>query len=400
VYQAFKRYVLFHGFNANDRMKNLSLKLKRFARYYAAVTRGQVDDEELAQAFGRIAHLDAPVVNPLLISLFDGFEHHEFDREAFLRMLAAIESYLFRRSVCDCAQSVLAPFFSSLIARIDAVRSEEGQVVEAFIAMLLNEESTERRFPTDAEFAHALATRDTHSLAGALYLLSRIDEELEPTDTVALEAYNWSLEHVMPQRALDDDTWRTALGSTPERTFEECINNLGNLTLTPHPFDLQEGSFEQKQARIAESPLALANDILAASEWTPTQIKARAERLVKQALAVWQRPELPEGAGGAFRLSARAAATHKVTFAELFAAGLVQMDDALVSVSPLHPGRATVTSTGKIMLANGEMFEDPTEAYARFLSSVGATNTDQDGWMYWRRGDGGPLLDDLRAELA
>jgi hypothetical protein len=76
------------------------------------------------------------------------------------------------------------------------------------------------------------------------------------------------------------------------------------------------------------------------------------------------------------------------------------MDDALVSVSPLHPGRATVTSTGKIMLANGEMFEDPTEAYARFLSSVGATNTDQDGWMYWRRGDGGPLLDDLRAELA
>lgn len=400
VYQAFKRYVLFHGFNANDRMKNLSLKLKRFARYYAAVTRGQVDDEELAQAFGRIAHLDAPVVNPLLISLFDGFEHHEFDREAFLRMLAAIESYLFRRSVCDCAQSVLAPFFSSLIARIDAVRSEEGQVVEAFIAMLLNEEGTERRFPTDAEFAHALATRDTHSLAGALYLLSRIDEELEPTDTVALGAYNWSLEHVMPQRALDDDAWRTALGSTPERTFEECINNLGNLTLTPHPFDLQEGSFEQKQTRIAESPLALANDILAATEWTPAQIKARAERLVEQALAVWRRPELPEGAGVAFRLSARAAATHKVTFAELFAAGLVQMDDALVSVSPLHPGRATVTSTGKIMLANGEMFEDPTEAYARFLSSVGATNTDQDGWMYWRRGDGGPLLDDLRAELA
>jgi hypothetical protein len=76
------------------------------------------------------------------------------------------------------------------------------------------------------------------------------------------------------------------------------------------------------------------------------------------------------------------------------------MDDALVSVSPLHPGRATVTSTGKIMLANGEMFEDPTEAYQRFLTSQGATASGQSGWMYWRRGDGGPLLDDLRAELA
>jgi hypothetical protein len=52
------------------------------------------------------------------------------------------------------------------------------------------------------------------------------------------------------------------------------------------------------------------------------------------------------------------------------------------------------------MLANGEMFEDPTAAYERFLTSLGSTSTGQSGWMYWRRGDGGPLLDDLRAELA
>ena len=103
--------------------------------------------------------------------------------------------------------------------------------------------------------------------------------------------------------------------------------------------------------------------------------------------------------GVAYRLSQRAAAIKNVTFSDLFAAGLVEMDDALVSVSPLHPGRATVTSTGKIMLANGEMFEDPTAAYERFLESLGSASTGQSGWMYWRRGDGGPLLDDLRGEL-
>lgn len=399
VYTAFKRYVLFNGFNENDRMKNLSLKLKRFCRYYVAVTRGQVEDEELAQALTRIAQLDTATVNPLLISLYDGYEHHEFTRDDFLRMLEVVESYLFRRSACDCPTSALAPFFSSLIARIDAVRSEEGNVTDAFMAMLLNEENTPQRFPTDAEFAHALATRDAHSHAHVLYLLARIDEHLEPTDASVLEAYNWSLEHVMPMRALKDDAWCQALGADPERAFEACINNIGNLTLTPHPFDAQEGSFEQKQTRIAESPIALSTDILAATEWGPECIRARAEHLVAQALDIWKRPELPEGAGRAFRLSARAAATHKVTFSELFEAGLVQMDDSLVSVSPLHPGRATVTSTGKIMLSNGEMFEDPTKAYERFLTSLGATSTGQSGWMYWRRGDGGPLLDDLRAEL-
>ncbi len=400
VYQAFKRYVLFNGFNENDRMKNLSLKLRRFARYYAAVARGQVEDEELGRAFGRIAQLNVLAANPLLISLYDGYEHHEFTREGFLHMLQTLESYLFRRAVCDCAPSALAPFLSSLIARIDAVRSEGGNVVAVFTVMLLNEDDTPRRFPTDAEFAHALATRDIHSLSSALYLLARIDEHMEPTDTLVLEQYNWTLEHILPLRALHDEAWRATLGSDPERAFEGCVNNLGNLMITTHGYDLQDASFEQKQQRIAEVPLVMATDVLATQEWTPQSIRNRAERLVEQALEVWWRPSVAEGVGEEYRLSKRAAETRKVSFADLFDAGLVQMDDALVSVSPLHPGRATVTSTGKIMLANGEMFEDPTEAYERFLTSLGASADGQSGWMYWRRGDGGPLLDDLRAELA
>ena len=51
------------------------------------------------------------------------------------------------------------------------------------------------------------------------------------------------------------------------------------------------------------------------------------------------------------------------------------------------------------MLANGEMFDDPTEAYNRFLTSQGASVSGLNGWMYWRRGEGGPLLDTLREGL-
>ena len=86
-----------------------------------------------------------------------------------------------------------------------------------------------------------------------------------------------------------------------------------------------------------------------------------------------------------------------MSFADLFAAGRVQMDDHLVSSHPLYPGRATVTSGGGIMLANGETFDDPDAAYQRFLGTVGASDTNLSGWMYWRLGEGGPLLDSLRA---
>jgi len=399
VYQAFKRYVLFNSYHKNDRMKNLSLKIKRFARYYAAVVSGNVEDAALGTSFKRIDQLGEASVRPLLVALYDGYEHQEFSRAQFLDLVATLESYLFRRAACDCAGSTLAPFFSSLIARIDAVRSEEGDVVEALHAMLLNEAGTARRFPSDAEFSHALLTRDAANFAHVRYLLARLDEDLAHGKTPVAVPREWTVEHVMPVAALDDEQWAEALGERPERAFEECINNLGNLTLTSAGFDLQEGSFAQKRERVAQDDLTISAYIVQAGEWTPAQVEERASALAARALELWALPELPEGAGAAYRLSQRAAATKDVSFADLFAAGLVEMDDSLVSVSPLHPGKATVTSTGKIMLANGEMFEDPTAAYERFLTAQGATPAGQSGWMYWRRGEGGPLLDDLRGEL-
>ncbi len=400
VYQTFKRYVLFNGYHRNDRMKNLSLRVKRFASYYARVTTGEVDDAEVAGALRTLSMLDMPVVNPLLLALFDSYDHQAFSREEFLQMVATLESYLFRRAVCDCETSVLSPFVASLIARLDAVRSEGGNVVEALSAMLLNEAGTPRRFPTDAEFERALATRDCYGFSRAFYLLAR----LEGAHGCCLpQRAGWTVEHVMPVHALGAPEWQAALGANAERAFEETINSLGNLTLTTAAFDLQEGSFEDKRMRVVgdegDARLLISADIVEAREWGPGQIRARTERLVELALGIWGIPDLPEEKCRAYRPSRRASAGEQASFADLFDAGLVEMDDLLVSANPMYPGRATVTSRGKIMLANGEMFDDPTEAYERFLTSQGASVTGLNGWMYWRRGEGGPLLDALREGL-
>ena len=110
-------------------------------------------------------------------------------------------------------------------------------------------------------------------------------------------------------------------------------------------------------------------------------------------------PQLAEEARSAYRAHGRAATAASVSFADLFAAGAVEMDDILVSANLMYAGRATVTSTGKIMLANGEMFDDPTAAYERFLGTVGAAAGGLNGWLYWRKGEGGPTLDQLRMKL-
>ncbi len=400
VYQTFKRYVLFNGYHRNDRMKNLSLKVKRFASYYARVTTGEVSDADVAAALGTLSMLEAPVVNPLLLALFDSYDHQDLSRDEFLQMVATLESYLFRRAVCDCETSVLAPFVASLIARLDAVRGEGGNVAEALQAMLLNEAGTPRRFPTNAEFERALSTRDCFGFARAFYLLSRL--EGASGDELPHKG-DWTIEHVMPVKALGDNRWAQALGADPDRAFEETVNSLGNLTLTSATFDLQEGSFADKLERVTGgedgAPLAISRDIVAAGEWSPEQIRLRTKRLVAQALEIWGIPELSEEKCRAYRPSRRASAGEQASFADLFEAGRVEMDDLLVSANPMYPGRATVTSRGKIMLANGEMFDDPTEAYERFLTSLGASVSGLNGWMYWRRGEGGPLLDTLREGL-
>ena len=41
-----------------------------------------------------------------------------------------MESYLFRRAVCDVATNSLNKFFSSVIARLNAVRDDGGNIRE------------------------------------------------------------------------------------------------------------------------------------------------------------------------------------------------------------------------------------------------------------------------------
>lgn len=401
AYPAFKRHVLSRGYTSGDRMKVFALRLKRFAGYYAAAVRGEMtNDEEVTRALRHLGWLGVHATVPLLMELLDGYERKAFSREELLAMLSTLESYLFRRAACDCEGSVLEAFLPSLAARVSATRAEEGNVAQVLVAALLNEEQTSRRFPTDVEFGHALRTRDMFGFAGTQYLLARVEESRHAGAEEGLMAGTWTVEHVLPVGALKVAEWRDALGERPEQTYEEVVQQLGNLVLTSKGFDLQECGLYAKRARMEVSgELATSADVLASDRWDASAIAARTEALAEEALGLWPLPELPEAARSAYRALGRAATKASVSFADLFAAGLVEMDDILVSANLMYAGRATVTSTGKIMLANGEMFDDPTAAYERFLGTVGAVAGGLNGWLYWRKGEGGPTLDELRARL-
>lgn len=401
VYRAFKRYVLLRGYTEGDRMRIFALRLRRFAGYYVAATRGEHDDADISLALKHLSSLQTDTPIAFVVSLLDAYERKSLSRDELLTMLATIESYLVRRVVCDGPASILPKLFATLIARMAGVAAEGANCADALGAMLLGEADSSRHVPSDIEFAHALRTRDSYHLAFTPTLLARLSEHGAAADGGVARSFG-TLERILPPHALADAAWRSVLGDEPERVFEAQINRLGNLTLTPYDFELQDGSLAEKRARLQALDGSIASidrDIMEAPVWDADAITARTERLVSLALDLWRYPEASDAQIKTYRAAGKAAWTTTVSFADLFAQGLVQMDDTLVSASPLYPGRATITSRGRIMLANGTSFEDPADAYAGLLALLGAHADELDGWLYWRLGEGGPLLDDLRARL-
>ncbi len=401
AYQAFKRHVLARGYSDGDRIKNFSLRLKRFAGYFARVVGVATDDavpSEVDEALADVRALGQGRATPFLVALLDARDHQDLDERDLVSLVRLVESYLTRRAVVGLPASVHARFFLTMTARLLGVREEEGDVASAMRAMFLNAEGTER-MPADEEFSFALRTRDCFHLGSSLQLLWRLERagvaEVEPDPPERLE-------HVMPEEALSDEGWRFLLGARPEASFLSHEHRLGNLALSWQAFDAQEGSLDEKRLRL-KAPGGAAprtsEEILSAGEWTPDAIDARGERLARQALLAWPMPQADEAARAAYRPRVSHDALGEITFADLFSQGLVEMDDTLVSASPLYPGTATVTSRGSIMLRNGAMFDDPDVAYRSFLETQGTEDASASGWLGWRRGEGGPLLDDLRGSL-
>lgn len=296
VCRLFKRYVMDNGYGKPGQMAELLKEIRRYAGHYACITAGACEDKELHVLLDRIHALDVSVVNPLLMSFFEDYVDDALAHDDFTSMLRTTESYLFRRTVCDVATNSLNKFFSSVIARLSAVRDSGGNIREAFEAILLAEEGTARRMPSDAEFERALRSRDCYAFERGFYLLATLENSWHVKDPLDFSVGIFSIEHIMPQNALNSAEWREMLGDDCERVYDELINTLGNLTLTAYNSELSDAPFAEKKAHLKggfdQGHLVISKELHDLDAWDEDAICGRAERLAERALEVWLFPEL------------------------------------------------------------------------------------------------------------
>lgn len=255
--------------------------LRRFGTYYTAFSLGQEKQPALKETFARLRSL-VEVASPVVLTLYDYHDRAKtLSADEFAEAVELLESFVFRRSVCDMQTRSLGQIFASLAYRI----TENQPLLSLKVA--LYRQGKKRRFPTDAEFREALETRDVYDMRTCFYLLDR----LENFSKERIDTSNFSIEHVMPQNEDLRPEWRAMLGSTWQTVQETWLHRLGNLTLTGYNSTYSDRPFTEKKTIAGgfnDSPLRLNKFIREQSTWDATTIEQRGKQLAEKAIAVWR----------------------------------------------------------------------------------------------------------------
>ena len=204
-----------------------------------------------------------------------------------LEIVDFVIAYIVRRAVAGYATNSLNTTFQTF-GRV----LRKARYVESVKAHFLRMQGY-RTFPSDAEFEEKLKTFDAYHFKRRSYFLRSLEnhgrKEPVPTD-------QYTIEHILPQNEDLRPEWRSELGPNWEEIQAKYLHTLGNLTLTGYNSEYSDRPFAEKRdmtGGFRESPLRLNQGLGGLETWNESTIQQRAERLAREALGIWARPELP-----------------------------------------------------------------------------------------------------------
>ena len=282
VYDSFKEY---HR-ERNLEVENLLGELQKYARYYCNMALKQESDKELLNAFNELSKLEADVVYPLLLRLYDDYKKSLLSKNDFIHIVKMIESYIFRRAVCGIPTNALNKIFATFGNFINPQNYLES-VLARFCMLGSN------AIPDDETFKENLASRELYTkFKRTNYLLSKL-ENFGRKEKVDINEY--TIEHIMPQNIDNSPAWQKELGENYKEIHEKYLHSLGNLTLTGYNSEYSNKPFLEKRdikGGFKESPLRLNDGLRNLQTFGENEIKQRASDLANKAVSIWEYPKI------------------------------------------------------------------------------------------------------------
>ena len=294
VYVGFKKYV--YKNYSNENIEFLLKDLLKFSKYYRRIAFSQDSNSEINKILKRINRLDVTVSYPFLLEIFDYYESNTISKNDLINILCTIETYAFRRLICNVPTNALNKVFMTLGREIKKHTDFKEKYFEIFKYTLINKKYSQR-FPEDEEFSEMLKTRDIYNFKSKnkLHLLERL-ENYDNVEKVSVEELlnegKLNIEHIMPQTL--SVKWKESLGENWEEIHNKYLNTLGNITLTGYNSKMSNKPFLEKrdiEKGFKDSKLSLNKFLRNVDYWNENTIIRRANKLKNVALKIWSYPK-------------------------------------------------------------------------------------------------------------
>ena len=285
VYESFKLYSQRDDI-AEQGVESLVRSIKDYGIYFCAFALGKETEEQLKFAFKDIRELKVDVAYPLLLELYADYDNQIIAIEEFTAAVRLIESYVFRRAICEIPTNSMNKTFAKMGRSI--VKDNYIPSLKAAFVLL----PSYRRFPDNDEFQREIKHKDIYNFRNKSYWLRRM-ENFGRKERVLVDDY--TVEHIMPQADNKVDkvpeAWKAELGGEWERVWGTYRHTLGNLTLTGYNSEYSNRKFSDKcdiEYGFKFSPLKMNEGIAVEPTWNEEAIKRRADRLALKACEVWE----------------------------------------------------------------------------------------------------------------
>jgi len=250
---------------------------------------------------------DLSTVYPLVLAVMGA----ETGDDELTGMLEDLESYIFRRAVCDLGTKNYNRFFLTVLNKLAKSQFNRHNLRAA----LVEQQGPSVVWPDNARFKQSWLSEPVYKSIGAgrvQYALREIERRLHQPRAERIEILSaLTVEHVLPAEWIEQ--WLLPNGERGVTLFEQLDKSrsdedvgatekrnrskhtFGNLTLLTQPLNssMSNSAFETKKPEILKnSALALNRYFQDKDDWDEERIAARGEMLFVDASAKWPYPAL------------------------------------------------------------------------------------------------------------
>lgn len=291
IYPTFKNYTK----KVND-IEGVLSDMLRYASSYKDIVTFNLRDSETNEIAKRLDLLDMTVAYPFLMAFWTYANEVQLDKSEVYKVFSCIETFIFRRLVCDLPTNALNKIFATLHGSVLKNKKDEDTYSSVMIYLLESKKLTSA-FPKDEEFIAGFTSKNIYSMRAKnkAYIFERLENgsSKEKNDVVSnIEDGILTIEHIMPQTL--NKGWKQVLGENWEAIQEKWLHTISNLTLSGYNYSYSNRSFVEKKTMengFEQSGLRLNQYIAKFDKWDETELETRKQKLSEMALKIWPYPE-------------------------------------------------------------------------------------------------------------